>query len=137
MTLSEAKWLFEAKWQIDKSPYKCRGTKTRDPFSPYLFILCSQGLSSILTSFANENMIHGVKMARGSPVITHFFFVNDRLVFFQTTREDVENVKWCLLTYEKALGKLVNYDKPVITFNALIPSSNIRYINDTLQMQVC
>lgn len=50
------------------------GLRQGDPLSPYLFMICSQGLSTILNYYANLSLIHGIRIARGCPPVTHFIF---------------------------------------------------------------
>ena len=51
-----------------------RGLKQAHPLSPYLFILCAEGLSSLLQAKVDQGMIHGYSVARNSPQISHPFF---------------------------------------------------------------
>lgn len=40
-----------------------RGIKQRDPLSPYLLILCAEGLSSLIRKYEREKWLHGCKIA--------------------------------------------------------------------------
>lgn len=51
-----------------------RGLRQGDSISPYLFLLCAEGLSRLLRKAEVEDRIHGVSIATGAPPITHFFF---------------------------------------------------------------
>lgn len=53
----------------------------RDPLSPYLFILCIEGLSSLIKHSEGKGEIHGVKVCRGAPTLTHLLFVDECLLF--------------------------------------------------------
>lgn len=64
-----------------------RGHRQGDPLSPYLFILCADVLSGLLKKEAVEGQIHGIRIARQAPVITHSFFTDDSLLF---TRANVQ-----------------------------------------------
>lgn len=81
-----------------------RGLRQGDPISPYLFVIVSQGLSASLNSYALQNKIQGISIARGSPRITHLFFADDNLVFFKANRGNCTSIKQCLTDYEKASG---------------------------------
>ena len=55
--------------------------------------------------------------SRGSPQISHLFFVDDSLLFCNATMEEcavlLEKLRW----YEKALGQSVNTDKTSLFFS--------------------
>lgn len=113
-----------------------RGLRQGDPLSPYLFVLCSQGLSAIL----DHNRIHrghqGIKVSSTSPIITHLFFTDDSLIFFKATKDNTNLVKDSLQCYEKASGQLIYYNKSAITFGKETSQENTRYIKDTLHLQI-
>lgn len=51
-----------------------RGIRQGDPLSPYLFILCAEGLSALIRKYEKEKWLRGCKVARGAPVISHMLF---------------------------------------------------------------
>ena len=58
-----------------------RGLRQGDPLSPYLFLLCAKGFSSLLARVEAENRLHGVSIFRRAPSISHLLFTNDSLLF--------------------------------------------------------
>lgn len=58
-----------------------RGLRQGDPLSPYLFLLCVEGLSSLLEKAREKKELKGVSMARGGTNITHLLFADDYLIF--------------------------------------------------------
>ncbi len=93
-----------------------RGLRQGDPLSPYLFILCAKGLSSLIQAATNENFLHGVVVARGAPKISHLFFADDSLLFCKANIEEVTIIQYLLHLYEKTLGQRVNTDKTCFFF---------------------
>lgn len=51
-----------------------RGLRQGDPISPYLFLLCAESLSSLLTQADSEGSIEGVPTSKRGPRINHLFF---------------------------------------------------------------
>ena len=51
-----------------------RGLRQGDPLSPYLFILCMEGLSALLRKYESQRFIQGVKVCTNAPSINHLFF---------------------------------------------------------------
>lgn len=54
-----------------------RGLRQGDPLSPYLFLLCAEGVSSLITKYEKLGLIHGVRVARKAPVLSHLLFADD------------------------------------------------------------
>uniref|UniRef100_A0A803Q7W0 Reverse transcriptase domain-containing protein n=1 Tax=Cannabis sativa TaxID=3483 RepID=A0A803Q7W0_CANSA len=51
-----------------------RGLRQGDPLSTYLFLLCAEGLSSLLHARQTEGLSKGVAISRRAPSISHLFF---------------------------------------------------------------
>ena len=62
-----------------------RGLCQGDPLSPYLFLLCAEGLSAMLHQAVQEKRLRGVSICRRGPKISHLFFADDSLIFGRAT----------------------------------------------------
>lgn len=51
-----------------------RGIRQGDPLSPYLFIICAEVLSGLITKYHEQDKTHGIFIARNTPIISHLFF---------------------------------------------------------------
>ena len=69
-----------------------RGLRQGDPFSPYLFLFCVEGLNAILKQAADVGEIQGFSICRRRPKLTHLFFVDDCLLFCKSTLEEYEKI---------------------------------------------
>ncbi|XP_031116517.1 uncharacterized protein LOC116020174 [Ipomoea triloba] len=102
------------------------GLRQGDPLSPYLFILCAEGLSHLLLGAVRQGLVSQCSVARGAPGISHLFFADDSLLFFKATLQEAESVKSCLVKYERLSGQSVNFGKSCIVFsrNTMEPLRN-------------
>lgn len=66
-----------------------RGLRQGDPLSPYLFLLCVEGLSSSLRQAAENGRINGCRISSGAPSVTHLLFADDSFLFFRAEKEEV------------------------------------------------
>ncbi|XP_031101746.1 uncharacterized protein LOC116005640 [Ipomoea triloba] len=94
-----------------------RGLRQCDPLSPYLFIICAEGLSLLLQKAQAEGSIRGCRVARGASPVSHLFFADDSLLFFRANAQEVGAVKHCLDLYENMSGQAVNYHKSNVCFS--------------------
>ncbi|XP_019196311.1 PREDICTED: uncharacterized protein LOC109190291 [Ipomoea nil] len=94
-----------------------RGLRQGDPLSPYLFIICAEGLSILLQRAQDSGLIHGCKVARGAPPISHLFFADDSLLFFRANTQEAYEIRNCLLLYESFSGQKINYHKSSICYS--------------------
>lgn len=69
-----------------------------DPLSPYLFIIYVEIFSCILEKAQDDRVIHGIKVGRQSPHISHLFFADDFVIFSRTSLQEDENVLQCIQT---------------------------------------
>ena len=94
-----------------------RGLRQGDPLSPHLFILCAEGLSALIHKNERAGLIHGVRVAREAPVVSHLFFANDCFLFFKANQSEARLVKRILGVYGHRSGQMVNFNKSSIYFS--------------------
>ena len=111
-----------------------RGLRQGDPISPYLFIICAESLSSLIKHYEGRGLLHGCKIARSAPVISHLFFADDSFFFFKANMEECERIKECFSIYEKASGQLINYQKSSISFSQNVEHQKRQQLCSYLQV---
>ena len=94
-----------------------RGLRQGDPISPYIFLLCADGFSSLINEAARNHKLSGVSICRGCPKITHLFFADDSLLFCKASSQECQNLMDILQLYEVASGQKINADKFSIFFS--------------------
>lgn len=88
-----------------------KGLHQGDPISPYLYLFCAEGLSTLLHNVERTFKIKGVKMARSSLTINHLFFTDDSIIFCRATLGDWNGVQNILDTYEDVSEQEINKHK--------------------------
>ena len=58
-----------------------RGLRQGDPLSPYLLLLCGEGLTALIRKAEADEMIRGITTGRGDPCVFHLLFAYDGLLF--------------------------------------------------------
>lgn len=109
-----------------------RGLRQGDSLSPYMFLLCAEGLSALLNNVESQGLIKGVVMTKGGSRINHLLLADDCLIFCGAEMVQWQVLKGILQSYEVASGQKVNLDKTSLFF-----SSNTRIeVQDLLTQSI-
>jgi hypothetical protein len=87
------------------------GLRQGDPISPYLFILCSQGFTSLLNHFGGNQVDRGVRVSVQYPWINHLLFADDSIIFMRACTESGDRLNEILRISGQCSGQCVNRDK--------------------------
>ncbi|KAK2652881.1 hypothetical protein Ddye_012737 [Dipteronia dyeriana] len=98
-----------------------RGLQQGDPLSPYLFLLCTEGLSCVINLAVTAKTMNGFSCIRNSPNISYLFFTDDSLLFSRATDSDCATIRKMIDTYAAASGQAINFDKFVVCVSRPIP----------------
>ncbi|XP_073121891.1 uncharacterized protein [Henckelia pumila] len=113
-----------------------RGISKGDPLSPYLFVLCAHGISSMILSLEAYKLFTWVKIASSCPSLTHLFFAYDSFMFFRATMSEYMAIKYFLSLYEKASGQSINFEKSSLSFSLKTDAQMADNIKRTLTISV-
>ena len=94
-----------------------RGIRQGDPLSPFLFLLCTEGLNGLIKRAESDGDIHGFSLCRRGPKLTHLLFIDDSLLFCRANMEECGKVLEILNMYEMASGQKVNRSKTSLFFS--------------------
>uniref|UniRef100_A0A803PQ54 Reverse transcriptase domain-containing protein n=1 Tax=Cannabis sativa TaxID=3483 RepID=A0A803PQ54_CANSA len=120
--LSSVSTKFSVNGNITKEIFPSRGLRQGDPLSPYLFLLCSEGLAAALRIQEQLGNFDGISIARSAPAISHLLFADDTLVFAKATHSSCNALQAALQLYNQATGQCVNFGKSSILFSPNTPS---------------
>ncbi len=100
-----------------------RGLRQGDPLSPYLFLLCAEGLHGLLSQAESTGKIQGLSLCRNGPHLTHLFFADDCLLFCKANLNECATLLQILDQYEYASGQQLNRTKTTLFFSKCVASS--------------
>jgi len=103
--------------------------------SPYLFLLCAKGFSSLLAKAEADTRVHGVAVCKRAPNISHLLFADDSLLFCWATQDEVQEVVDIMQLYAKASGQLINLEKSSIFFSSNVDGVRRDWIKDKLKVK--
>ena len=134
--LSSVSYQVLVNWFPSRKFSPTRGLRQGDPLSPYLFILCAEGLHALLKKAEERRLIHGISVCRRSPAVSHLFFADDCLIFIKGGLNSAGHLKSILLAYERASGQKIIFTKSALCCNPTMAASLKADILDILQVKV-
>ena len=94
-----------------------RGLHQGDPLSPYLFLLCADGLSALIKNAMSEGCMEGISVCKRGPSISHLFFTDDSIIFYKASMGECKALQRILKVYELASGQQLNRAKTSLFFS--------------------
>jgi hypothetical protein len=118
------------KWNGARGSYfrPQRGIRQGDPISPYLFVMCIDKLSHLISQAVKEGTWKAPRAGRNGPIVSHLMFAYDLLLFGEATTEQLKCMTDILDKFCRLLGQQVSNEK-----TSVFSSSNTsRRLRDTL-----
>ena len=113
-----------------------RGLRQGDPLSPYLFLMCTEGLHGLINKAATNGSICGVSLCRNGPKLTHLLFADDSLIFYRAKEEECQTLLEVLAKYERPSGQQINRAKTTLFFSKSTSEEVQGVIKDMLGVNV-
>ncbi|KAA3474146.1 reverse transcriptase [Gossypium australe] len=121
---------------ISESFTPSRGLRQGDPFSPFLFLICAEGLSILLNEAKKKRLMIGAPIGRERFSINHLLFADDCILFGDASENGAYTIRSILEEYENASGQQVNFEKSLIYFGASVDQQVRDQITNILGVRV-
>ena len=113
-----------------------RGFRQGDPVSPYLFLLCAEGFTSLLKFYGGANIDRGIRVSYQSPWVNHLLFVDDSFIFMNAQATSAIRLNEVLQIYGDCSGQCINRDKSSIYFSPNTPEPVRLLLKEFLNISV-
>ena len=133
--VSSVQYSFIITGRVCGSVCPSRGLRQGDPLSPFLFILVVDAFSQMIQQNVNARELHGAKVSRNGPEISHLLFADDSLLFTRATRQECGVIVDILNKYEAASGQKINYEKSEVSFSKGMSYEKKEELIDLLHMR--
>lgn len=84
--------------------------------SPFLFVLCTEGLTHLMIIEEQEGSIKGIQFSPKGPSICHLLFANDICFMFRDNIQQCSKMQSILGPYGQLMGQVINLKNTSITF---------------------
>ncbi|XP_021716616.1 uncharacterized protein LOC110684467 [Chenopodium quinoa] len=111
------------------------GLRQGDPLSSYLFVLCMEIFSAMINQAESTGLFKGVKVSRYAPSISHLFFADDSLLFFQTSPQACSNVLGVVHQFCDISGQMLNLQKSFVRFSPNVQEDYRESLANSLQLK--
>lgn len=103
-------------WEPKGMIQPTKGIRQRDPLSPFLFLLCVEGLHDLVRHASSVGEITVFSLCKQGPKLTHLLFVDDNFLFYKATLDECNKVMSLLAIYKYASSQKVKKINKIALF---------------------
>ena len=86
------RWLLKINGKLKGHIIPSRGIRLGNPLSPYIFLLCAEGLLALIQQVMGSGQMEGIVVCCRGPKLSHLFFANDSLIFCKASIAECESL---------------------------------------------
>lgn len=131
---SSPSFAFLINCQSSSCIHSSRGICYGDPISPFLFILVTMNLTSILNYSMRMNLVPGF-YSRLPKNFNHLMYVDDLIIVMKASRRPARNCLFYLNFYNSLTGQRPNMAKSTVIFPSWFNRKVSKSIKSILEMQ--
>ena len=109
-----------------------RGIRQGDSLSPYIFILCMEFLGQLIQEKCEAKVWCPVKASKSGLSFSHFFFVDDLVLFPKANAVNCNAIREVIDTFCKCSGQTVSDSKSRVYFSPNIDQDDKEALSDIL-----
>jgi hypothetical protein len=94
-------------------------------------------MTALLKQAESNGSLHGIKVCRRAPSISHLLFADDSFLFFRANENETHMLKGILDIYANASGQLINMQKSEIYFSRNVSHDLKNNLSQILQVTEC
>ncbi|XP_060972244.1 uncharacterized protein LOC133038180 [Cannabis sativa] len=98
-------------------------------------MICAERLSALIWLYEERKWLHGCRVTRGAPCVSHMLFDEDNFLYCKANREEAQRVLELLNTFERASHQKVNLSKYSLFFSFNTDSGTHDSVLSTLHMR--
>jgi hypothetical protein len=101
--VTSARYSVKVNGELTEPFIPTRGIRQGDPISPYLFLLCAEGLSCLVRKEEQADNLKGVRNGIMGLSISHLLFADDTIFFTRAHVKCINSLNFILQTYNQGI----------------------------------